>query len=238
MKRSEINAAIQLAAHTLHQHGCYLPPFAFWTPRQWSEAGAEVDNVRENRLGWDVSDFGRGEFDRLGAVLFTLRNGRPGYPGSGTPYAEKLIVMKPGQRMPMHFHWSKTEDIINRAGGVLVMQVYNSRSDDSVDRTSEVKCYCDGAATTVPAGGLVELLPGESITIPPRLYHLFWAREDSPILVCGEVSTINDDETDNCFAEPVSRFAEIDEDVAPLYLLCNEYPRRPASAPHRGRQRG
>jgi len=34
-----------------------------------------------------------------------------------------------------------------------------------------------------------------------------------------------DDNTDNRFYEPVGRFPAIEEDEAPLHLLCNEYPK-------------
>lgn len=67
-------------------------------------------------------------------------------------------------------------------------------------------------------------------------------------VLVGEVSQCNDDSTDNRFYEPVDRmpylgaikdsdtsdkarffdsvgrFPEIEEDVEPKYLLCNEYP--------------
>ena len=39
----------------------------------------------------------------------------------------------------------------------------------------------------------------------------------------GEVSAVNDDKTDNYFAEPTARFADIEEDEPILYPLCNEY---------------
>ena len=39
----------------------------------------------------------------------------------------------------------------------------------------------------------------------------------------GEVSTVNDDENDNRFLEPLGRYPHIDEDTAPTHLLCNEY---------------
>ena len=35
---------------------------------------------------------------------------------------------------------------------------------------------------------------------------------------------VNDDNTDNRFLNPMGRFPKIEEDEAPLYLLCNEYP--------------
>lgn len=224
MKRSEINKAIKIALDALENNNFVLPPFGYWTPEDWKQAGSSCNRIRSNGLGWDITDFGSGDFSHIGAVLFTLRNGNVKDPGNGTPYAEKVIIMAPGQCLPMHFHWVKTEDIINRGGGTLVIQLYNALDDDSIDTNSEVKVYCDGCLRIVSPGGKIVLQPGQSITLTPRMFHKFWADEDGGVLVCGEVSTINDDVVDNRFVETVSRFAEIVEDDAPIRLLCNEYP--------------
>ena len=224
MKRSQINRAIQTALEVLNRHSFYLPPFAYWTPEQWRQAGPDCERIKLNGLGWDVTDLGRGDFDNEGAVLFTLRNGNYQHPELGTPYAEKVIIMTPGQSLPLHFHWSKTEDIINRGGGVLVMEFYASAADESVDRTSPVRIFCDGRERILRSGESIRLLPGESVTIPPRLYHRFWAGRDGGILICGEVSSVNDDRTDNRFAQPSERFVPIVEDEPARYLLWTEYP--------------
>ena len=63
--------------------------------------------------------------------------------------------------------------------------------------------------------------PGESITLPTRLYHAFWA-EGARVLV-GEVSTVNDDANDNFFFDAVPRFVPIEDDEAPHRLLVTEY---------------
>jgi len=60
-------------------------------------------------------------------------------------------------------------------------------------------------------------------TIPPRLYHRFWA--DGGRVLAGEVSLVNDDQADNRFYEPNGRFPTIEEDEPPLYLLCSDYAR-------------
>lgn len=223
MKRSEINSAIIMAKEVLAKNSFHLPFFGHMRPEGWKNAGAEYRRIVENGLGWDVTDFGGNDFSTFGAVLFTLRNGNHLNPGNGTPYAEKLIILKPGQRLPLHFHYSKTEDIINRGGGILVMELYNSMEDDSVDRKNEVTVFCDGEERKVKAGEPFNIEPGGSITLTPKLYHRFWAGRNGGILVCGEVSSINDDVKDNCFAETVRRFAEIEEDEKPVHLLCNEY---------------
>lgn len=221
MKRSDINALIRQADAFIAAHGFQLPPFAHWTPDDWRSKGAEVAEIVDRQLGWDVTDFGSHDFARTGLLLFTIRNGRVGDPRS-KPYAEKIMRVDVDQVTPMHFHWHKTEDIINRGGGRLVIQLYNATEDDRLADT-DVSVSVDGVRRIVKAGDCVTLAPGESITLTPRLYHKFWGA-DSPVLV-GEVSAVNDDQTDNRFYEALPRFAAIDEDEAPLYPLCNEYSR-------------
>ena len=223
MKRSEINKAVRTARDVLKKHHFHLPPFADYSPGQWRKTGEEWDRIRLNGLGWDVSDFGGDHFPVFGTVQFTLRNGNYKQIEQGTPYAEKVIILLPGQRLPLHFHYSKTEDIINRGGGIMVMELYNAMPDETVDRESEVHVYCDAVERIVSPGEFLELHPGESITLTPRMFHRFWASEKGGTLICGEVSSVNDDMTDNWFAEPVKRFAAIEEDEPAVYLLCNEY---------------
>ena len=117
------------------------------------------------------------------------------------------------------------EDIICRAGGDLLVQVYNcTKTGRQLDDTP-VAVNVDGRSFEVEAGSIVRLTPGESITLPPKMYHDFWAEGGTALV--GEVSKVNDDELDNFFLEPVGRFPVIEEDVPPLHLLCNEYPPAP-----------
>ena len=226
MKRSEINRAISETEKLFKKHSIFLPPFAHWGPEVWGKAETTHRRIALNGLGWDISDFGSEDFDRIGAVIFTLRNGNYANPKEGTPYAEKLIVLKPGQQIPLHLHREKTEDIINRGGGVFMVELFNAAKNDTVEKESAVRVYCDGIERTVKAGGIIQLMPGESITLIPRVFHRFWAKESEGALICGEVSSVNDDRTDNFFAEKTKRFADIEEDQKPLHLLCNEYSPR------------
>ena len=225
MKRSEINAIIRENEAFIASHSFHLPPFAAWTPEVWQTKGSECDEIRDNMLGWDVTDFGLGDYSRYGLFLFTVRNGNQKNPKYTKPYAEKLMVINEKQTCPMHFHWFKQEDIINRGGGVLCMQVYNSKEDESLDMAGDVTIVCDGIKKIVPAGTVIELSPGESCTVTQRMYHAFWAKEGFGKCLCGEVSQCNDDSADNRFHQPVGRFPEIEEDEAPYRLLCNEYPK-------------
>ncbi len=199
-----------------------MPPFAYWTPGEWQAIGRDGRQIVERALGWDITDFGRGQFDRFGLVLFTIRNGVPDdlTNGKGELYCEKILIGQVDQITPLHFHWTKTEDIINRGGGKLVVQLYNATEDGEL-QDSDVTVMTDGVRRMVQAGGEVVLSPGESITLAPYCYHAFWAVEE-PVLI-GEVSLVNDDANDNRFYEPVGRFPEIEEDEPPLYLLVSDY---------------
>lgn len=222
MKRSEIDRLIDETINWLKNRQVCLPPFAEWSAEDWADKGSAYDEIRENMLGWDVTDYGHGTFDTLGLLLFTIRNGNLNNPRFAKPYAEKMLVSQVGQISPNHFHWSKMEDIINRGGGDLCLKLWNSTPDEDLADT-DVTVRIDGCETTLPAGSVLRLKPGQSITIPPLLYHMFWAEGER--CLAWEVSMMNDDNTDNRFYEPQLRFTEIEEDVPARHLLCNEYDR-------------
>jgi len=225
VKRSEVNAIMQQSAAFLQQMRFALPPFAYWPVDEWQRKGPECREIAANQLGWDITDFGCDDFGRVGLVLFTLRNGTlAGLPAGGKVYAEKALIVREGQKTPTHFHFHKMEDIINRAGGTLVIKLWNSTADGELADTNVV-VKVDGAEMTVPAGGTVALKTGESICLPQRLYHTFWAEQGQGAVLVGEVSSVNDDHVDNRFNPTVGRFSVIDEDVAPLYLLQGDYAR-------------
>ena len=232
MKRSEINRALREMEAMCQSQRCWLPPFCGFTPAEWQEKGREYDELRDCMLGWDITDYGLGDFERIGFSLITIRNGNRAmgdkYPKS---YAEKLLFLKEGQYAPNHFHWYKTEDIINRGGGNVLIRVYNSLPNEEIDYDSPVTVSTDGRSQTVPAGARIRLTPGESITIRPRLYHDFSVEAGSGDVLLGEVSQCNDDNSDNRFEPPVGRFPAIEEDEAPYRLLCNEYPPAPPKLP-------
>lgn len=177
-------------------------------------------------LGWDITDYGLGDFEKTGFSLITLRNGNTKMDKYKKPYAEKLLYLEDGQCATMHFHWNKMEDIINRGGGNVLIRVYNSDEDGEFADT-DVTIYSDGRVYTVPAGTQVRLTPGESITVMPYMYHDFEVEKGSGAVLLGEVSMCNDDNTDNRFHEPMGRFPKIEEDEPPYRLLCNEYPPAP-----------
>ncbi|MEM1429601.1 MAG: D-lyxose/D-mannose family sugar isomerase [Pseudomonadota bacterium] len=223
MKRSEVNEIMQGAVEMIAAHGFILPPFADWSPEEFVARKADAAAVIAGRMGWDITDYGQGDFDRMGLFLFTLRNGRLEdlQRGGGMCYAEKLLISREEQLSPMHTHVIKAEDIINRGGATLVVELYGS---DDAGRWAEdrgVRVMCDGIARDYAPGHKLKLAPGESVTLMPGDWHAFWG-EGGPVLI-GEVSTVNDDLTDNVFREPIGRFSEIEEDEAPVHLLVSDY---------------
>ena len=127
MKRSEINKALKELEAMCQKHCCYLPPFCHFTPEQWESIGHEYDEVRDCMLGWDITDYGLGDFDKFGFSLITIRNGNRAmadkYP---KVYAEKLLYLDEGQTaeennllaapMAMHTHvtypWALRADTV------------------------------------------------------------------------------------------------------------------------------
>lgn len=223
MKRSRINRAIREMEALIAKHSFEIPPFCKWSPEEWEQKGKEYIEIIDNRLGWDITDYGLEKFEEVGFALITLRNGNVKDKKYTKTYAEKLLMVKEGQTAPMHFHWNKMEDIINRGGGNVLITVYNSTEDGAFADT-DVTVHCDGREFVVPAGTKVRLTPGESITVYPYMYHDFHVEKGTGDVLLGEVSMCNDDENDNRFYEPIGRFPKIEEDEAPYRLLCTEYP--------------
>ena len=224
MKRSEINRYIREFEAVLRTHRVELPPFLSFTPEEWREKGHEYDEIRENALGWDITDFGGGCFDTKGLYLVTLRNGSVHNPKYPKTYAEKIMMLREGQVCPNHFHWHKMEDIINRGGGNILFRLWNAGKDEKADRETEVTVRSDGREYTVPCGSEIILKPGQSLSIYPFCYHEFSVQPGTGYVLIGEVSMCNDDNTDNRFEEAQGRFPPITEDEPVYRYLCNEYP--------------
>ena len=225
MKRSQVNKAILEGLEFCKQMNFNLPLFAYWSAAEWADKGAEYDEIRDTQLGWDCTDFGGGKYAELGLLLFTIRNGSLTQADQyEKPYCEKLLIVGEDQYTPCHYHFNKIEDIICRGGGNLLIKVWwNDEQDGLSDKPVEVSC--DGRKYAVEAGSIIRLTPGESITLPQYMYHTFWAEQGTGTSLVGEVSRVNDDVNDNRFLEELPRFSEIEEDEAPVHLLCNEYPR-------------
>jgi D-lyxose ketol-isomerase len=226
MKRSELNVIMQQSADFLARMQFLLPAFAFWTSDAWRDKGPECAEIVQSQLGWDITDFGSGDFGRVGLFMFTIRNGTMAELRNplGKVYAEKVLIVREGQVTPTHFHFQKMEDIINRGGGNLMIQLWNSTPEQGLAE-SDVSVSVDGVRQVLPAGGTLVLRPGDSVCLTQHLYHRFWGQEQTGTVLVGEVSRVNDDRVDNRFLDPIGRFPEIEEDAEPLYLLYNDYQR-------------
>lgn len=230
LSRSTVEHCIATARVVFAQFQISLPAFALWQVGDWDRAGADCDELRDCMLGWDVTDFGSGDFTRIGRTLFTLRNGRLGDARYPKPYAEKLILDPEGQRAPAHFHRTKREDIINRGGGNIIVQLTLADADNR-PAAGPLTVVVDGCSKTIASGESVRLRPGESVCIPPRTIHQFWGEEGLGYRVDGvgytvssEVSGVCDDRNDNFFLGDMTRFPALNEDVPRRHYLCHEYP--------------
>jgi hypothetical protein len=212
MKRSEINQILQEGIVFLREQKFMLPGFAYWTPEEWRTKGEEYDEIRDNQLGWDITDFGGGSFLQQGLFLFTLRNGNQSKDKYTKSYAEKIMIVGENQITPYHFHYKKMEDIINRGGGNLMLRLYNSTKNGGFADTPVI-VHSDGRVYEVAPGSLIRLNPGESITLHRYQYHSFWGEEGQGKILVGEVSECNDDTSDNRFYDAIGRFPTIEEDV-------------------------
>lgn len=226
MKRSDINRIIDESAAFFAAHRFPLPYFCRVTPGEWARRRVELAEVIAAGLGWDVTDFDLGDFDRTGIVLVTLRNGGTAAArAAGKTYCEKTIHLRDGQACPMHHHRTKTEDIINRGGGALCFELYGAAADGRSFSPDGFSVWSDGIRRECRPGEVLRLAPGQSLTLPPFLYHSFWAERGD--VLAGEVSTVNDDVADNVFYREAPRFMTIEEDEEPRYLLVHETARLP-----------
>jgi D-lyxose ketol-isomerase len=223
MKRSEINALQREAAALFARHRFALPPFAAWGEADWRADGEAAEYCRAHQMGWDITDFGGGNFARRGLVIFCVRNGLQSDAG-GKPYAEKLLVVGEGQETPSHSHRIKMEDIIVRGGGNLILEMHNMSPDGGLANTP-VEVRVDGTPKVLEPGAPLRLSPGESVTVTRNLWHRFYGEAGKGTVFVGEVSQVNDDLTDNYFFERVGRFPTIEEDEPKLYPLWSELPR-------------
>ena len=223
MKRSQVNDIMVQADDMIRSFGFTLPPFAYWSPETFKRNAAAARPIIEAQCGWDITDYGAGDFEALGLFLFTLRNGRLAdlQRGGGMCYAEKLLISLQDQLSPMHTHVIKAEDIINRGGATLVVELFGSDAEGRFAEDQGGTVYCYGLRRDFTPGEKLRLAPGESVTLMPGDWHAFWG--DCGDVLIGEVSTVNDDNTDNIFREPIGRFSDIEEDEAPRHLLVSDY---------------
>ena len=55
MKRSKLNSEIRHMEELIQEHGSKFH-FCKWTPEEWNNKGSEYDEIRDNMLGWDITE--------------------------------------------------------------------------------------------------------------------------------------------------------------------------------------
>lgn len=225
MTRSKINQLLKEAAG-FFQDDCALrlPDFAFYAPGVWRTLGPEADEIRRCELGWEVLQFG-GDFDQLGCVALTLRNGVPSAPVEGRAYSERFVYLREGQAVPFYYHRTRGKDLVNRGCGGLTVELYKATPDGAFD-AAPVFTRVDGVAVELPPGGLLELEPGESVYVPAGTYHRFADKAGRGASLAVEIGGVDLGLADMRFADAADEPTafDIDEDEAPVTHLRHEYP--------------
>ena len=158
---------------------------------------------------WDLTDFGKDRFSELGLILVNL--------SEHSEYCEKLMLSKKNQITMAHTHNLKKEDIISRFGTLAIQLWDNPEKNEG----GEFQLIRNGELVSTRSGDVIYLRSGERVTLVPGIYHAFWSLGD--YCVVGEVSTANDDVSDNIFIDKtVGRFPEIEEDATPFAHLLSE----------------
>ncbi len=223
MKRSDINRYLDEALDFWEGNGFRMPPSARFTREDWRKHAHVCREIFDLQIGWDITDFGSSRFPECGLLLYTLRNGKINSPEYPKPYAEKIMMVRENQITPLHFHWYKREDIINRGGGNLILEIHRASPSENTVRGGAFPIRVNGMLRTMNSGDKLVLTPGESVAMEPIHAHQFYAEKGSGSVMAGEVSMVNDDSSDNCFINGALRFVPITEDQEPKYLLACEY---------------
>ena len=230
MKRSFIESRIAMMLAQCARHGLALPPFALWTPPQFRAERDAARRIAAGGLGWNIVEFTPGAFATKGLSAFTARMGdwRDLARGRGRLYGEKALMLEDGQGAPHHYHVVKTEDILNRGGARLMLELF--KVDYSGRRLDEpFRVLKDATMIDLRAGGRVALEPGESIVLEPYVAHSFWA--EGGLVVAGEVSLANDDATDNYFLPALTPPDPIEEDIPARYVTVRDHHALLGAAP-------
>ena len=78
MKRSEINAAINTAKKMMDEYNWTLPEWGYWSKEDYKDKPEIRKYLKSHQMGWDVTDFGKDNFNSQGITLFCIRNGVQG----------------------------------------------------------------------------------------------------------------------------------------------------------------
>jgi D-lyxose ketol-isomerase len=234
MKRSEIDAAIERAIGNAKKYGVALPKWADWNPSQFDES---ADGIRHQKLGWKVIDFGAGDFQHCGLVLFALcsplvdefgapltkpqRVGSHDYPV--TAFSRKYLFVQAGQTEPHHFHRQKARKEVTVVAGAPVRFELAWGESDTALSNKDVDVQVDGIWHHLPANGSIVVNAGETITLPGNLSHIISVEGGGADSILLETSTANNDRSDNIFPFMTPTSKPVIEDVKARYQQLDEY---------------
>ena len=142
------------------------------------------------------------------------------------------MMVRENQVTPCHFHWKKCEDIINRGGGNLVVELYHADPARNRLVAGSFPISVNGLRRTMEPGEKLILTPGESVCLESIHAHRFYGEPGRGEVLVGEVSMVNDDENDNCFLDGVIRFDPVEEDEPPERIPAADYRKFVTEADH------
>ena len=71
MKRSEVNEIIAGFREFLEMHRFMLPEWAYWSPEECKGKYDICGEIVNNKLGWDITDFGSADFNEESCRTFS-----------------------------------------------------------------------------------------------------------------------------------------------------------------------
>ena len=83
----------------------------------------------------------------------------------------------------MHTHLIKAEDIINRGGATLVVEVFGFDAEGGFAEDQGGTVFCDGLSRDFAPGEKRRLAPGESVNLMPGDWHAFFLGGGADVLI-------------------------------------------------------
>lgn len=109
------------------------------------------------------------------------------------------------------------EDIINRGGGKMVMELLNQRNDGRVEEEKEVNVEKDGRIVKKKEGENMKIKKGERVKIMKGNWKDLWG-EGGDVMI-GEVQNVNEDMKENILREKIGRLQDIEEKEKKLNMI-------------------
>lgn len=232
LKRSFINEKFRQAIEAVKRSGYPVPEYMMWSPEDWATKSREYQEIVDCQMGWDITDFGSGDFGKDGLVTFNPLNGKYGDARYVRPYGERLCFSWPGSNGgPLHYHRGKMEDLQNWSEGSMYVRHWNVTPYGERDFDSMVMVRIDGRRYMVKPGEIIEVKHHQRICSMPFIAHEGVAVDDVPYDpdalpgFCVELSSVVNDRVDNIYFEPWRKWdVDVIEDEPAQFCRVNEYP--------------